>query len=140
MLTKQKLAKEIKSAVKWLIKENCGCSIIKLDDRLAVCVGWLSGYGNEKRGDVIQAKDEPDYGITAGIKVWTSDSLGTDYEWFNFPYYKNGDVIDSDMSIASNSDYEMIAKDLLEQYDQVKGVELNNDGMIFEEELLWKTK
>lgn len=88
-----------------------------------------------KCGDVIQANDEPDYGIAAGIKVWTSDSLGTDYEWFNFPYYKNGDVIDSDMSIAPNSDCEMIAKDLLEQYDQVKGVELNSDGMIFEEEL-----
>ena len=48
-MTKQELAKEIKSAVEWLINEDCGCSTIKLDDKLAVCVGWLDGYVGHAR-------------------------------------------------------------------------------------------
>ena len=43
-MNKNTLAKEIKSAVEWLIRENCGCSTIKLDEKLAVCVGWSEGY------------------------------------------------------------------------------------------------
>ena len=35
-MTKETLAKEIQYAVKWLIEGDCGCSTIKLDDKLAV--------------------------------------------------------------------------------------------------------
>ena len=140
---KNKITKFIKESVKWLVKEQCGCCRYKLDDHLAVFVGWSAGYGKEKRNDVIQAKDDPDYGINVGIKVWTSDDMWTDFDWLNFPYYENGDVLDMGMAIAyrddiaegflESVDYEPLADALLRWYDEVKDLEMNNDGKIIEE-------
>ena len=84
MLNKQKLVKEIKSSVEWLINEDCGCVTIKLDDTLAVCVGWSDGY-DVTDTDVIHSKQSPTWCINAGIKVWTSDSMRTDYDFINSP-------------------------------------------------------
>lgn len=67
-MTKDVLAKEIPSAVKWLIEEDCGCSTIKLDDRLAVCVGWSDGYDPNDAWS-IHSKESPTFCITAGIKM-----------------------------------------------------------------------
>lgn len=132
---KNKIAKFVKESVEWLQKEQMGCCTYKLDDHLAVCVGWSAGYGKETRNDVIQAKDDPDWGINAGIKVWISDaSMLTDYDWINFPYRaEDGEVWDMEMSIAPNDNYELIAEDLLRWYEEVKDWELNDDGMILEE-------
>ena len=131
MLNKQEIAKFIEESVQWLINEKQGCCHYKLDEHLAVCVGWSAGYGDEKRNDVIQDEDALDWGIDAGIKVWTSDaSMLTDYDLINFPYYQSGDVIDMGLSIAQNDNYEIIAKYLLEMYDEVKDLELADDGLI----------
>ena len=131
MFNKQEIAKYIEESVQWLISEKQGCCHYKLDEHLAVCVGWSAGYGDEKRDDVIQDEDSLDWGIDAGIKVWTSDaSMLTDYDWINFPYYESGDVIDMGCSIAPNDNYEYIAKYLLEMYDEVKDLELADDGLI----------
>ena len=64
-----KIAQFIKESVEWLVAEQQGCCTYKLNDHLAICVGWSEGYGKEKRDDVIQAKDDPDWGIDAGVKV-----------------------------------------------------------------------
>ena len=57
-MTKETLAKEIQYALKWLIEGDSGCSTIKLDDKLAVCVGWSDGYDpNDARG--IHSKENP---------------------------------------------------------------------------------
>lgn len=140
---KNKIAKFIKESVEWLVKEQCGCCRYKLDDHLAIFVGWSAGYGNEKRNDVIQAKDDPDYGINVGVKVWTSDDMWTDFDWLNFPYYENGDVLDMGMTIGykddiadgllESVDYEPLADALLRWYDEVKDLEMNDDGMITKE-------
>lgn len=128
------IAKFVKESVEWLIEEQEGCCTYRLDDHLAVCVGWSAGYGNEKRDDVIQAKDNPDYGIDAGIKVWTSDaSMLTDYDWINFPYYDDGEVLDMDCAISPQEDWNRIAKYLLKMYDEVKDLGLNDNGMIIKE-------
>ena len=108
-MKKQELAQEIKSAVEWLIKEDCGCSTIKLDDRLAVCVGWSDGY-NESDEMVIHSKGSPTFCINAGIKVWTSDDLRTDFDWINGPYKEDGEVLDNDCSVSPNEDYENLAE------------------------------
>ena len=63
-MNKVTLAKEIKSAVEWLKKEDCGCSTIKLDEKLAVCVGWLGGY-NTKDIDVLHSEENPTWCINA---------------------------------------------------------------------------
>lgn len=131
---KNKIAKFVKESVEWLQKEQQGCCTYRLDDHLAVCVGWSAGYGNEKRDDVIQAKDEPDYGINVGIKVWTSDAtMLTDFDWINFPYYDDGEVLDMSLGIAPNEDYKQIADSLLKWYDEVKNIVLEDNGRILQD-------
>ena len=131
---KKEIAKFIEESVKWLQEEQQGCCKYPLDDHLAVFVGWSSGYGEEQRDDVIQAKDDPDWGINVGIKVHTSDYMQTDFEWLNFPYYESGDVLDMSLSVAPNDNYEYLAESMLEWYDEVKDLELDDDGKILEEE------
>lgn len=128
-----KIAQFIKESVEWLIKEQQGCCRYQLDDHLAIFVGWSSGYGDEPRNDVIQAKDSYDWGIDAGIKVWTSDYMQTDYDWLNFPYEKDGDVWDMGLTVSPQEDWERIAKYLLRMYDEVKEFDMKDDGMIIRE-------
>lgn len=131
---KTEIAKFIEESVEWLQEEQCGCCRYPLDDHLSVFVGWSAGYGDEKRDDVIQAEDSFDWGIDVGIKVWTSDYMQTDYDYLNFPFYKNGDVLDMSLSVAPNADYEQIAQSLLKWYEEVEDLEMNDDGLILKEE------
>lgn len=132
---RNEIAKFIKESVEWLQKEQQGCCTHKLDDHLAICVGWSAGYGKEKRNDVIQAKDDPDYGINVGIKVWTSDaSMLTDFDWINFPYYDDGEVLDMSLAIVPNENYERIANSLLKWYDEVKDVVMEDNGRILQDD------
>ena len=131
-MTKDILAKEIQSAVKWLIEEDCGCSTIKLDDRLAVCVGWSDGYDpNDAWG--IHSKENPTFSITAGIKVWTSDYLRTDFDWINSPYYSNGNVWCNDLTISSDNNYKAIAEWFWKEYQVLSKFEISKDGLILNE-------
>ena len=135
---KNKIAKFIKESVEWLQQEQQGCCRYKLDDHLAIFVGWSAGYGYDKRNDVIQAKDDPDWGINAGIKVWTSDYMQTDYDWLNFPYEKDGDVWDMDCAVSpqeGNYDYERVTKRLLGMYNEVKELDMTDGGMILPREV-----
>lgn len=128
---KNEIAKFIKESVEWLQEEQQGCCRYELDDHLAIYVGWSAGYGKEKRDDVIQAKDNPDWGINVGIKVWTSDYMQTDYDFLNFPYRdKDGEVWDMGMSVEPNDNYEHIADDLLDWYGEAKWFRLADDGKI----------
>lgn len=134
-IMKNEIAKFIKESVEWLIEEQAGCCCYKLDDHLAIFVGWSAGYGEEKRDDVIQAKDYPYYGINAGIKVWTSDDVWTDFDWLNFPYYENGDVLDMAQSISTKENWKQVAEYMLKMYDEVKDLEMDDNGMIIKEEM-----
>lgn len=131
---RNKIANFLKESVEWLQKEQQGCCHYQLDDHLAIFVGWSAGYGEEERDDVIQAKDDPDYGINVGIKVWTSDYMQTDFDWLNFPYYDDGEVLDMSESIVPNEDYNQIADVLLKWYDEVKNITLADDGRILEDD------
>ena len=136
-MTKQELAKEIKSAVEWLINEDCGCSTIKLDDTLAICVGWLDGYDVTDTG-AIHSKTEPTWCVNAGIKVWTSDSMRTDYDFINSPYYEDsGDVWDTDVSISPLENYEELADYFLTEYAAMSRFEIEDDGKITGHKNLW---
>ena len=132
---RNEIAKFIEESVEWLIKEQQGCCHYQLDEHLAIFVGWSAGYGDEKRNDVIQAKDDFDWGINVGLKVWTSDYMQTDYDWINFPYDEDGDVWDMGLSVAPNANYQYLAKSMLEWYDEVKDLEMNDNGMIIKEEI-----
>lgn len=131
-MTKETLAKEIQYAVKWLIEGDCGCSTIKLDDKLAVCVGWSDGYDpNDARG--IHSKENPTFCITAGIKVWTSDYLRTDFDWINSPYYSNGDVWCNDLTVSLDNNYKAIAEWFWKEYQTLSKFKIGKDGLILNE-------
>ena len=129
MQTKQ-LSQWLKDSVNCLIDHQEGCCTYKLDDHLAVCVGWSAGYGDELREGIIQAKDEPDYAINAALKVWTSDSMRTDFDYINAPYYENSDVVDTAVSISEDEDYDKLAEYFLEEYERLKDLEIRDDGLI----------
>ena len=133
---KKEIENFVKESVKWLCEEQEGCCTYKLDDHLAVCVGWSAGYGDEVRDDVIQAKDSYDWGINVGIKVWTSDAaMLTDYDWINFPYEEDGEVLDLGFEISPNENYKQLTELLLKYYDEIKDFEINDKGMILKEEM-----
>ncbi len=128
----KEIATWIENSVKELIASQQGCGTFKLDDHLAICTGWSAGYGEEKRDDVIQAKDELDFAICVGLKVWTSDDLRTDFDYVNFAYYKDGECADYSVSISPNEDYEKLAKWLLDCYGNLEAFVIRDDGLIEE--------
>lgn len=129
MQTKQ-LSQWLKDSVNWLIDHQEGCCTNKLDDHLAVCVGWSSGYPNEPDESLIQAIDDLTFAINAAIKVWTSDDMRTDLDYINAPYYKNGDVVDIAVSISENENYDKLAEYFLKEYEGLKDLEIRDDGLI----------
>ena len=129
MQTKQ-LSQWLKDSVNCLIDHQEGCCTYKLDDHLAVCVGWSGGYSDEPDESLIQGIDDLTFAIDAAIKVWTSDSMRTDLDYINAPYYENGDVIDIGISISKNEDYDKLAEYFLKEYEGLKDLEIRDDGLI----------
>lgn len=129
MQTKQ-LSQWLRESVDWLIDHQEGCCTYKLDDHLAVCVGWSAGYSNEPDESVIQAIDDLTYAVNVAIKVWTSDDMRTDLDYINAPYYKNGDVVDIAVSISEDEDFDKLAEYFLKEYERLKDLEIRDDGLI----------
>ena len=130
--TMDNVAKWLKESTDWLIDNQQGCGTLKLDDRLAICVGWSNGFGEEPREDLIQSKDNLDYAVVAGVKVWTSDDMRTDFDFINFPYCKGGDVYDDTYTIAKGEDFDWLANALITDYEVLEGLEIDKDGLIKE--------
>lgn len=89
----------------------------------------MDGYDISDTG-VIHSKSEPTFCVNAGIKVWTSDSLRTDYDWINSPYFEDGAVWDTDVTISRNEDYETLADYLLKEYESMLEYDIACDGKI----------
>ena len=130
--TMDNVAKWLKESTDWLIDNQQGCCTLKLDDRLAICVGWSNGFDDEPREDVIQAIDNLDYAVVAGVKVWTSDDMRTDFDFINFPFCKGGDVYDDTYTIAKDEDFDWLANALITDYEVLEGLEIDKDGEIKE--------
>ena len=127
------ISKFLEKSVNGLINGDATNYRYKLDDRLAIFVGWSEGYGDEKRDDVIQDENDLDWGINAGIKVWTSDDMWTDFDFVNFPYYDNGIVVDTAASITEDEDYEHLARYFVAEYNKMKDLTIDEDGRIIED-------
>lgn len=124
------LSQWLKESVDWVIDHQEGCCTFILDDHLAVCVGWSGGYEAEPDESLIQGIDDLTFAIDAAIKVWTSDSMRTDLDYINAPYYENGDIIDIGISISKNEDYDKLAEYFLKEYEGLKDLEIRDDGLI----------
>ena len=129
--TPDTLAKEINSAVKWLKEEDCGCVTLKLNETLAVCIGWSNGFDPEDE-TVIHSKTSPTWAICAAIKAWGSDSLRTDFDYIDAPYYEDDSVYDTEMSIYPNENYEWLATNFLKEFDVLKEMDIDENGLIHE--------
>ena len=128
-ILKTRLVNFLKEQVKYYEADACGCSTFKLDNTLAICIGWSDGY-DVSDTEVVHSKSEPTFCVNAGIKVWTSDSLRTDYDWINSPYFEDGSVWDTDVTISRNENYEALADYLLKEYDSMLEYDINCDGKI----------
>ena len=125
------LAKEIKAAVKWLKEEDHGCVTLKLDGTLAVCVGWSDGFDPYDE-TVIHSKTFPTYAICAAIKAWGSDSMRTDLDWIDAPYYEDESIYDTEQPISPDQNYKWLAENFLKDYDILKEMDIDENGLIHE--------
>ena len=99
---------------------NC---TLKINDKLGVCIGWSSGFGEELRGDVVQDTDNPDYAICVGIKDLTSDSLQDDFDMLDFPLDDRGNILDMSISLSpqdEQNNYQYVANDVLDWLEALK--------------------
>ena len=128
----KQLSQWLKESVNWLIDHQEGCCTFVLDDHLAVCVGWSGGYGSEPREGIIQGIDDLDYAVNAALKVWTSDSMRTDFDYINAPYYPNGEAVDISVAISEDEDYDALAEYFLKEYEGFKSVVISDNGEITE--------
>lgn len=124
----------IKESVEALLSGDAtNCRLI-LDDDLALFVGWEGGFGKSKRDDCIQDKDNPDYAIVAGIKCWRSDDLWTDYEFLNYPYFEDGGVWDTGITLKPGEDYWYDAVWFIDEWNALQNYEFRDDGLIISSE------
>ena len=115
-VTIDELANFISEAVENLIFDDEKCCTFKLDDKLAICVGWSSCFGKARRNDIIQSISEPDFAIMVGIKDYRSDaSMLTDYDWIDYPIV-NGEAYDISEAISPKKDYFRLANYLIQEY------------------------
>lgn len=129
--TAKTLAKEIKAAVKWLKEEDRGCVTLKLNGTLAVCIGWSDGFDPDDE-TVIRSKTSPTYAICAAIKAWGRDSMRTDLDWIDAPYYEDGSVYDTEQSVSPDQNYKWLAENFLKDYDILKEMDIDENGLIHE--------
>lgn len=127
------LASFIKNAVEGLKAGEATNYRYKIDGRLAVFVGWSEGYDSDDEG-IIHSVEDPTYAITIGIKVWTSDDMWTDFDWLNFPYEKDGEVLDNSEAVSVNYDANKLARSMYQNYDALKGFKIAEDGEILKDD------
>lgn len=126
------LSSFIKNAVEGLKAGKATNYRYKLDDRLAVFVGWSEGYDPDDEA-LIHSIEDPTFAITVGIKVWTSDDMWTDFDWLNFPYEKGGDIWDNSEAVSVNYNADSLARSMYQNYDALKGFTIAKDGEILKE-------
>lgn len=129
-LNASQLKEEIKNAVDYYKNDELGCTTIKMTDNLAVCVGWSDGF-DENDSDIIHSKEQPTYALCAGIKVWTSDSTRTDFDWINSPY-DDEEVWNTDTAISTNENYDSLASYFMKELETLSNYDISDDGKILD--------
>ena len=127
---------DIKELAKWLEEE---VEFLKnnqdyvggwydLGNGLGAVVLWEEGWGDEIRDDAIQATDNPDWALCAGIMLINKDD--TPDGWFMPWDSKTGDIICETTGITPNEDYEKLAGWLLDDFNSVKDLEIKPNGEV----------
>ena len=125
---------DIKELAKWLkdevefLKNNQDYvgGWYDLGNGLAATVLWEEGWGDEIRDDAIQATDNPDWALCAGVMIINKDD--TPDGWFMPWDSKTGDLLCETNGITPNEDYEKLASWLLDDYNRLKDADIKPNG------------
>lgn len=129
IVTKENIAKVadwLKTACDDFAKNDAeGCYNFPLSDDLVLAVGWSDGYDMADT-DIIKSKEGQKqngswvcgYAVNAGIKV-RNDYDCSEYDYLDFPYYEDGEVADTGLSMKPNKtrrEYRRDARYFLENF------------------------
>ena len=125
MNKKNIVTKESISKVADFLKEACdhfknqgeGCYNLPLSEDLVLAVGWSDGY-DMKDADIIKSEEGQrqngdwtcGYAVNAAVKV-RNDADCSDFDFLNYPSYKDGDCWDSGISMRPNQTRKEYRKD-----------------------------
>lgn len=125
MNKKNIVTKESISKVADFLKEACehfknqgeGCYNLPLSEDLVLAVGWSYGY-NMADNDIIKSEEgqrQSDdwtcgYAVIAAVKV-INDADCSDFDFLNYPSYKDGDCWDNGISMKPNQTRREYRKD-----------------------------
>ena len=128
-LNKEAIAKFIEKAVNDLMTTDYTNNRYILDDDLAIFVGWSDGYDDKEILDYeLYKENSPTWRINVGIKV-RNDWDWADYDFLDFPWYPDGEVWDTGVTVNKDEDYGKIADWMIENYPNI--VEAHEKGEIF---------
>ena len=125
MNKKNIVTKENISKVADFLKEACdhfknqgeGCYNLPLSEDLVLSVGWSDGY-NMTDNDIIKSEEGQrqsgdwtcGYAVNAAVKV-RNDADCSDFDFLNYPSYKDGDCWDNGISMRPNQTRREYRKD-----------------------------
>ena len=123
----KELAKWLKDEVEFLkANQDYVGGWYDLGNGLAATVLWEEGWGDEIRDDAIQAADNPNWALCAGVMIINRDD--TPDGWFMPWDSKTGDLLCETTGITPNEDYEKLASWLLDDYNKLKGADIKPNG------------
>jgi len=129
MTNVKELTKWLKKSSKFLTENTEYVGVWKkLNDIFCVVVLWEEGWGDEKRDDVIQFKDDYDWGLCVGIKIYNpADSV----DMWVYPWDKEtGELLTESTGISPKEDYERLSSWVLNEFENIEGLTPNDDGSI----------
>ena len=125
MNKKNIVTKESIGEVADFLKEACehfknqgeGCYNLPLSEDLVLAVGWSDGY-NMADNDIIKSEEGQrrngdwtcGYAVNAAVKV-RNDADCSDFDFLDFPTYKDGDCWDNGISMRPNQTRKEYRKD-----------------------------
>ena len=107
-------------------KTQCeGCLNVPLSDDLVLAIGWSDGYDMADTDIIKSEKGQRQngdwtcgYAVNAAIKV-RNDADCSDFDFLNYPTYKDGECLDSGITMKPNQtrrDYRKNARWFLETF------------------------
>lgn len=127
---KKEVCEFLKNSVDWLIYNDCGCCTYKLDEDFGICVGWSSGFAPADDA-IYHSEDDPEYAIVAGVKLYNSDAMRTDYDFIDFAVDNEGNVWDIECPLSPYEDESGLSEWLLTSYySMINNYDLDNGVLI----------
>ena len=124
-----KIAEFLKDEVKVLTTSEYTCGWYELDRDLAIFVGWTAGYDPNDE-DYIHAKDDPTFVLAAKIAS-THEYMKTDLDWLTQPYYEDGEVWDTEITLTETSNFKADADWFIKSYKGIRKA-LDNGELLLE--------